>query len=146
MYLFNLAFLLLPRADSDKSLLERYGDVFASPLFQIMLLIALIILYFGYQYFIVKDQRLTEEESYLNEQLRYYGLQFLSSSLQQEKGPFAKTETKADIFSKIQPVFAYHLVKAKNQEGQEIELWAKVEYKASALSSISWIPNIETMG
>lgn len=123
--------------------MERYWDIFTHSLFQVMLVVAVIVVYFFYKYYVVRDVRYTEEESYMQRQLEYYGLRYVSSSMETGKGAFEAVEQGRDIFDSVQRVYAYHRVKAETKGGEEVDLWARLEYSSSQLSAVTWLPKLE---
>ncbi len=136
--------MLLIFLQRDKSLFERYWDIFTHSLFQVMLVVAVIVVYFFYKYYVVQDTRYTEEEEYMKGQLEYYGLRYVSSSMESNGGPFDELDQSSDIFDPVKRNYAYHRVQAETNVGKAVELWAKLEYSASQLSAVTWLPKLET--
>lgn len=105
-------------------LIEGYFRVFTHPLFWVMVVIAVGIIYIGYRFYVVGDADMSEEEIAVSNQLEVHDLVYVTSE-----------QTKA-ITRKNGSVFTYRIVKAQNKEQQEITLEAVIEYQGQRLVKV----------
>ncbi len=155
---------LNPRGNrSDKGIFERYAEIFSDPMFLVMLVIALGVVFIIYRYFVKEDHLLSAEEELFEAQLNHYGYQFVSAQLQQGHGPFQLTEEQKAILEQPkvkltetedkgieaenvplpEKSFSFYKVHAQDAELTIRDFWAQVEYgRGNRIVSVSWLPNV----
>ncbi len=124
-------------------MLGQYVKVFVSPFFWLLLTIALIITYIIYRHYFVGfyTNGFSEEEEQMAKHLKHYGYAFIGSEAQDDIGPFAN-EKLAVAPQNPDAVFRFHKVKAQKENGDEVELWAKIEYDAATMKTVNWLPQL----
>ncbi len=123
-------------------------DIFTDPFFILMAAILAGVFYFVYTTFGLRNEGVSEEEEQLINQLERYGLTYLSSKVEKDKGPFEEVIIEpVSVFDKVPPKYlSYRTVQAQQADGEQLEFWVKFDYQKARIAVISWMPDITKYG